>query len=266
MISGSNTQKMAASNPQSAAGGVPLFVDADTDLVAKPGRLPGSWYLSCAFASRGKTLAFLWHQMFPGQGTETRFLLANCSDGKWFPHVLAEPLGGAVGVSSSRCEVSSSYGTFSGDRSRLVLKVKAGSEAVDVVLVPGPEVLYNGTLGTLPLFGMQSYEYGFPNVVTNGTMTIDGEEFPIDSATAWFDRQFGSLADPSEPAGKGAPALFAKQVRRRNSDEEALHERQLPQVRLCQETCAPSERRRGALGPWRRERRGPRGARLARTG
>jgi hypothetical protein len=205
MINESDTQKMAASNPQSAAGGVPLFVDADTDLVAKPGRLPGSWYLSCAFTSRGKTLGFLWHQMFPGHGTETRFLLANCSDGKWFPHVLAEPLGGAVGVSSSRCEVSSSYGTFSGDRSRLVLKVKAGSEAVDVVLVPGPEVLYNGTLGTLPLFGMQSYEYGFPNVVTNGTMTIDGEEFPIDSATAWFDRQFGSLADPSEPAGKGAP-------------------------------------------------------------
>jgi|SRR5579871_3643880 len=185
---------------ENTAAGVPLFVDAATDLVAKPGRTPGSWYVNCAFVSRGKTLGFLWHQGITGQGSETRFLLMNCSDGKWVPHVLAEPLGANVGASSSKCEVSSSCGTLSGDRSCLVLKVRAGSDALDVVLTPGPEVLYNGTLGTLPLFGMQSFEYGFPNVAANGTMMIDGEEFPVDSGAAWFDRQWGSLADPAQPA------------------------------------------------------------------
>jgi hypothetical protein len=192
---------MSNSGKESATVGVPLFVDAAKDLMAQPGRTPGSWYVNCAFVSGGKTLGFLWHQMFPGQGSETRFMLMNCSDDKWVPHVLAEPLGGNVHVSSSKCEVSTSLGTLSGDRSRLVLKAKAEADALDVVLTPRPEVLYNGTLGLLPLFGLQSFQYAFPNMVAKGTMTIDGVEFPIDSAAAWFDRQFGSLADPEQPAG-----------------------------------------------------------------
>lgn len=51
------------------------------------------------------------------------------------------------------------------------------------------DVLYNGTTGYLDFFG-GSYQYSFPNMIVNGTVTIDGERFSVDNATAWMDRQW----------------------------------------------------------------------------
>ena len=183
-------------------GRVPLFVDAAADLAAKPGGTLGSWYVNCAFESRGRTLGFVWHQGFPAQSSTTKLLLMNATDGRFVPHIRSEPLGDKVGASLSTCNVTSSLGSLSGDRSRLILKVRAGSEALDIVLTPQREELYNGALGVLPLFGTQSFEYAFPNVIAKGTMTLDGVVYEVDSSAAWFDRQWGPL-EIIDPAAAG---------------------------------------------------------------
>jgi predicted secreted hydrolase len=201
----------AAPSPAGAAAGsrrlisaVPLFVDPAKDLASHPGSVLESWYVNAAFKSRGKVLGFEWHQGVAPQGSMTEFLVMNGTDGVWRPHVVSEPISDQVGASTTQCRVSSSLGTFSGDRSQFRLQLRSGRNALDVVLTPQREELYNGTTGLLPIMGSNSYEYAFPNMRATGTMTIDGEPFPVDASSVWFDRQWGQAdgASPDELAKK----------------------------------------------------------------
>jgi predicted secreted hydrolase len=186
--------------------GVPLFVDPIKDLASHPGSVLESWYVNAAFKSRGKVLGFEWHQGVAPQASMTEFLLMNGTDGIWRPHVVTEPASDKVGASTTECRVYSSLGTFSGDRSQFKLKLRSGRNAVDVLLTPQREELYNGTTGLLSLMGSNSYEYAFPNMQAKGTVTIDGEVFPVDASSVWFDRQWASAegASPEELAQKAA--------------------------------------------------------------
>jgi predicted secreted hydrolase len=191
--------------------GVPLFVDTVKDLASHPGSVLESWYVNAAFESRGKVLGFEWHQGIAPQASMTEFLLMNGTDGIWRPHVATEPASAKVGASTTECRVYSSLGTFSGDRSQFRLKLRSGRNAVDVVLTPQREELYNGTTGLLPLMGSNSYEFAFPNMRAKGTVTIDDEVFPVDAGSVWFDRQW-SPADGATPAEVAKRAEFINQA------------------------------------------------------
>lgn len=186
--------------------GVPLFVDPVNDLAAHEGSILESWYVNAAFESRGKTVAFEWHQGVTPQGSMTEFLLMNGSDGVWRPQVAAEPASDKVGASTQECHVYSSLGALRGDHRRLQLKLGSGGDRVDVVLTPQGQQLYNGTTGLLRFMGSDSYEYAFPNMTAKGVMTIDGQDYPVDAGSVWFDRQWGKAdgADPAELARKAA--------------------------------------------------------------
>ncbi len=169
--------------------GIPLFVDPARDLPSHPDSVLESWYVNAAFESGGKVLGFEWYQGVSPLGSTTEFLVMNGTDGIWRPSVAAETKSLAVGASTSECRVSSQFGTFSGDRSQFQLTVKSRLNALDVVLTPQREELYNGTTGLLHLLGSDSYEYAFPNMRAKGTLTIDGEDFAVDAPSVWFDRQ-----------------------------------------------------------------------------
>jgi predicted secreted hydrolase len=181
---------------------VPLFVDPVKDLASHTGSVLESWYVNAAFKSRGKVLGFEWHQGISPQASTTEFLVVNGTDRVWRPHVVAEPASDKVGASTTQCRVSSSLGSFSGDRSQFKLQLRSGRNALDVVLTPQREELYNGTTGLLSLMGSNSYEYAFPNMRAAGTVTIDAEVFPVDANSVWFDRQWGQTdgASPDELA------------------------------------------------------------------
>ncbi len=178
--------------------GIPLFVDPAADLPSHPGSVVESWYVNAAFESAGKVLGFEWHQGVSPLGSTTEFLVMNGTDGIWRPSVAAEPASPTVGASTTECRVYSKFGTFRGDRSRFQLTLKSGRNALDVVLTPQREELYNGTTGLLHFLGSDSYEYAFPNMRAKGTVTIDGEVFAVDAPSAWFDRQWGR-ADAASP-------------------------------------------------------------------
>jgi predicted secreted hydrolase len=191
------TPALAATAATSTGGtrrfvsGVPLFVDTTRDLPLHAGSALESWYVNAAFESRGKTIGFEWHQGITPLGSSTEFLLMNATDGVWRPQVVAEPLSATVGAEEARCHVYSSLGILEGDRAELRLKAGSGRDSLDVVLTPQPQELYNGTTGLLHLLGSDSYEYAFPNMQARGTVTIDGETFPVDTNAVWFDRQWG---------------------------------------------------------------------------
>ncbi|XVV15134.1 lipocalin-like domain-containing protein [Actinoplanes sp. CA-131856] len=186
------TEESTDRNSEQATG-VPLFVDTARDLPHKKTEPIDSWYVTCMFESQGKTLGFEWHQGFVPIESQTEFLLTNATDNIWRPHTDAEKrFSSKNGADTDTLKVFSRFGTLAGDRSRMTLKLEAEGGAVDVTLTPHEQTVYNGTTGLLPLFGMNSYQYAFPNMTVDGTVTIDGTTYPVEAATAWFDRQWGS--------------------------------------------------------------------------
>lgn len=186
--------------------GVPLFVDTVADLPSHEGSILESWYINAAFESRGKVLGFEWHQGISPIGSSTEFLLMNATDRIWRPYAKAEPASATVGAATTELNVFSTIGGLTGNASQMRLKASSGNNSVDVVLTPQGPTLYNGTTGLLHLIGSDSYEYAFTNMLGKGTLTIDGEEYPVDAGSVWFDRQWGKAgqADPAELARQAA--------------------------------------------------------------
>lgn len=212
---------LAGASPLAAAGatggarrrqlGVPLFVDTSRDLVRHTSTFVESWYVNAAFESGGRILGFEWHQGVTAMGSATEFLVMNATDDIWRPYAAAEPASEAVGASTTEMKVWSTVGSLTGDRSEMRLKAVNGNNAVDVVMRPQAAELYNGTTGLLPFLGTESYEFAFPNMVTRGTITIDGEVHAVDTDAVWFDRQWGS-ADGLTPEDLARNAALVNQA------------------------------------------------------
>ncbi|EIZ77330.1 hypothetical protein WSK_4116 [Novosphingobium sp. Rr 2-17] len=195
---------LATGSPVAAAGasnasprqqlGTPLFVDTTKDLVSHTDTFLESWYVNAAFESGGKILGFEWHQSVTAGGSATEFLVMNATDDIWRPYAAAEAPSATVGASTTEMHVYSTVGSLIGDRSEMRFKAVNGNNSVDVVMRPQAAELYNGTTGLLPFLGTNSYEFAFPNMITQGTITIDGEVHEVKSDAVWFDRQWGATA------------------------------------------------------------------------
>lgn len=188
--------------------GVPLSVDYQKDLPARPGSSFDSWYVICNFECDGNKLAFEWHHQTVTITSEMKmvtaeFLLMNASENLSIHNALTEPGSETSRADEEKLCVLSSWGEFSGDNSKMTLKLDVAEGKVDVVLKPKKEVLYNGTTGLLYLAGTDSHQFSFPNMDIEGTLTIKGKEYTIKNTTAWFDRQWGFGFSQTEGFGPG---------------------------------------------------------------
>ena len=191
--------------------GIPLFIEPRRDLLAKTESPIDSWYVNCNFRVGERELGFEWHQMVFAPKPEmkittTEFLLMDATRRIWLDHVSDEAVSANIGAATDRCRVTSSFGSLVGDRDRLTLNLHAPDGAVDIVLKPKEQVLYNGTVGLLPLFGSQSFQFAFPNAQVEGTIRLNDETLEVGRATAWLDRQWSGRL----PQGELNPADFAK--------------------------------------------------------
>lgn len=183
--------------------GVPLFADAERDLAAKPGANPDSWYVISNFECDGKQLGFMWHQQInsDGEGNEIQtieFLQMDADENVWNNNSFLEPVSEESGADPDRLHVYSSIGELQGDHTQMTLKLEVENGALDVTLTPRNDILYNGTTGLLKFLGsIDSYEYAYPNMDIKGTFTLNGTEYKIENATAWFDRQWGAEDAPA---------------------------------------------------------------------
>ena len=187
--------------------GIPLYVDVERDLTAKPNANPDSWYVISNFECDGKQLGFMWHQQIGPDGAggwiqTVEFLQMDANENVWNNNSFVEPISETSGADADKLRVYSSIGELSGDHTRMTLKLTVDDGALDVTLTPRKDVLYNGTTGLLFfLGGIDSYEYAYPNMDIEGTFTLHGEEYSVRNATAWFDRQWGDEYNPDEYSG-----------------------------------------------------------------
>ena len=191
--------------------GIPLFVDVVKDMPARQNTSFDSWYVICNFEHEGKQYGFEWHQQSVKEFFMTvEYLMMDADRSIYSNNAVDMPICEACGHSYEELNVFSPFGTLTGDRNEMKLNIQCEDGAVDVVLRPRKDVLYNGTCGMLKFLGGDfSYQYSFPNMDIEGTMTLKGKTIPITNTTAWFDRQWGVNKASSDHinAGEGMNKL-----------------------------------------------------------
>ncbi|EDS6542273.1 hypothetical protein QD55_003636 [Salmonella enterica subsp. enterica serovar Ohio] len=95
--------------------------------------------------------------------------------------------------SNSELSLETPAVTVNGTADALRVKCDFPTLAADLKLSNRGAILSNLGNGLLPLYGDIDYEYAFPDMDTEGSVTINGKVYEVSGST-WFDRQWGPLA------------------------------------------------------------------------
>jgi len=184
--------------------GIPMFIDDAADLPAKKDTGFDSWYVISSFTFEGKQYGFEWHQQsISGQYITAEFLLMDGDRNIYSNNAYDGPIAENAGASEDLLDVYCPLGRLSGNREEMKLSLKTDDGSVDVVLKPRKAILCNGTTGLLQFLNGDSYEYAYPNMDIEGSMTLKGRTIPIQNTTAWFDRQWGFQKSNAISEGTG---------------------------------------------------------------
>ena len=107
-----------------------------------------------------------------------------------------------VGISEDTFHIKVPNGFLEGDLDTMKLKAHMEHASLDVTMHSVGNVLYNGGAGMFPVLGITVHQYSIPELVTKGTITIDGKTYEV-NGISWFDRQWQQAATTmSASAGK----------------------------------------------------------------
>lgn len=182
--------------------GFPMSVNVLEDLKAVPHALIDSWYIKTEFETDGKQLGFTWHHMVQPYGNEIKVsvecLLMDASNDIWLNNKILSPVNDENGIASDIMHCFSSWGDFSGDMNHMTLDLKIGENEIHMNFTSNGEILYNGGTGLINFGNSGSYQYSFPNMKMEGTFILQGREYKVKNAHAWFDRQYGFPQNSTE--------------------------------------------------------------------
>src|ERR1700716_721722 len=186
-------QDVAASG---SSKGAPLFVAADSDLVAKEGVAQDSWFVVSHLTSDSNRLDLLVHyiRLTPPQNGPVIQAIVSVLDpvsGK----SLAEEKdyrASETTFSAASLDVQTPSGGLSGRASGMHLTGQFSRIKVDLTLTQQGPLLANLGTGLLPFYGDINYEYALPSMKTSGSVVVDGKPYQVAGAS-WFDRQWGQM-------------------------------------------------------------------------
>jgi Lipocalin-like domain/CrtC N-terminal lipocalin domain len=188
-------QGVAASG---SSKGVPLFVAADPDLVAKEGVAQDSWFVVSHLTSGNNRLDLLVHyiRLTPPQGALIQAIVS-----------VLDPVSGKslaeekdyktseTTFSEASLDVRTPSGGLTGRASGMHVTGQFSRIQLDLMLARQGPLLANLGTGMLPFYGDINYEYALPNMKTVGSLVVDGKRYQVDGVS-WFDRQWGQM-EPS---------------------------------------------------------------------
>jgi hypothetical protein len=187
------TQAVAASG---SSKGAPLFVAADSDLVAKEGVAQDSWFVISHLTSGSNRLDLLVHyiRLTPPQGPVIQAMVSvldpvsgkSLSEEKDY-----EP--SETTFSTASLDVQTPAGGLSGHASAMQVTGRFQRINVDLTLAHQGPLLANLGTGILPFYGDINYEYALPSMKTVGSVVVDGKRYEVDGVS-WFDRQWGQMS------------------------------------------------------------------------
>jgi hypothetical protein len=186
-------QAVAASG---SSKGVPLFVAADPDLVAKEGVAQDSWFVVSHLTSGNNRLDLLVHyiRLTPPQGPVIQAIVS-----------VLDPVSGRslaeekdykaseTTFSAASLDVGTPSGGLTGRASGIHVTGQFSRIQLDLMLAQQGPLLANLGTGMLPFYGDINYEYALPNMKTAGSVVVDGKRYQV-AGVSWFDRQWGQMA------------------------------------------------------------------------
>src|SRR5258708_14340374 len=187
-------QAVAASG---SGKGVPLFVAADLDLVAKEGVAQDSWFVISHLTSGSNRFDLLVHyiRLTPPQADPMIQAMVSVLDPVSGRSLAEEKDYKAfeTTLSTASLDVQTPSGGLTGDASAMHVTGRFQRINVDLTLAHQGPLLANLGTGILPFYGDINYEYTLPTMKTAGSVVIDGNRYEVDGVS-WFDRQWGRMA------------------------------------------------------------------------
>lgn len=171
------------------------FVDAAADINLKPEMAGNSWFWVGHFDSAGHTLNFMYHvsvlcisQLLPVKMINSVLSITD-ETGKIYRHEdrFYKAKNGEVANEGFGIRTAQDTAEGSLDNMHIASKMKDG--AVDITMRGKGYPLYNLCTGYFDIAGLPNYQYSFPSMEAEGTITLDSVQYPV-SGMVWFDRQF----------------------------------------------------------------------------
>lgn len=202
-ISTETGKKPLTENLKSTAKGLQPFVDPIGDLKLRKDLDGNSWFVAFHGEGNGHKLNFMFHisvlsipmgvrvKVVPTvlsitdettgwYGSDGKFLLA------W----------NNAKISNKELSIKTDNYIFEGNFDKLHLQASMPNGSVDVNMSAVGNVLYNGGAGLIRMFDINAFEYSVPEMLTEGTITIEGNTYNV-KGISWFDRQYADF-----PKGK----------------------------------------------------------------
>ncbi|MCR5788867.1 MAG: carotenoid 1,2-hydratase [Lachnospiraceae bacterium] len=190
--------------------GFPYSVDVASWLKPIKNSCTDSWYVKAEFQVEGQQYGFTWHEgttLMPDPQDPSKqvtiisaeSLFMDVEKDLFISNEITALPDEKNGVDPDCMRVYSKWGELSGDEKKMRLDLVIDDNEVHVDLEFNNEVMLNGGIGLIEFGSESSYEYAFPNMKMEGTVKIQGREFKIENAYAWFDRQVGLINQKDEP-------------------------------------------------------------------
>lgn len=175
---------------------LPMFIDPVADLKPQEGVMGDSWFLGCNLDADDREFGLQIHYVKKpiGPGMTTVAL----SDMATSRYLLDDGKDGNLTAAGDGFTVSSEDLTWSAEPGgmRVTGQIGSGEASFDLTIRRKGSVLlpYSGT-GLFPLLDneLATYQFAFPLMDTVGTVTVDGQSYPV-TGNSWFDRQWFKIA------------------------------------------------------------------------
>lgn len=170
------------------------------DLFYKKDYAVNSFFSIGHFEVEGHTLNFLYQVMITVLPNSPSVVNSNISitdettgwyyaDDKIFPLEMAEITEIGDGADKKFC-IKVPNGCFLGNLDTLHVEAEMPHGSINVDMKAYGTVIYNAGSGNFPtILGENFNQYSVPNMVTNGTLTLDDKTYNV-SGKSWFDRQW----------------------------------------------------------------------------
>lgn len=172
-------------------------LDPEKELLWHKGKHPlESWFIVSNLESGDQELALQVHfgvvQIGPKKIGDLNVSVTNLTTGQYtakeFTYIKEK-----IELSTTQFEAKTKDMYFACDEKGVTCKVTLENAAIDLYAKrEALPVLCCGT-GYCQFIGKDQYDYGIPHMKTTGTITIEGQAFPITGGITWFDRQYGNL-------------------------------------------------------------------------
>lgn len=192
------------------------LLDVERDLAFHSGQFPQeSWFVvSNLTADNGDSIGLQVHFLAKTPEGKGTFLainvgLINETTGAYKSYEQIYPLKDGM-LDKDGFDVKTPEGYMKGNSKHIKVVTNFEGTSIDLNIENLKPALVNNAQGQIRYFkGIDQFEYAFTNMVTKGSVTMDGKNYTI-SGISWFDRQYGS-STPSDAYEKNQWVWFNPQ-------------------------------------------------------